>query len=127
LPSRFRQEKLMRTPLLTLLCIVALAISTAAQTKKTKPAKFDSTKTEEEDAVAAQNRIVALALLTALHEDAHSFRDQNLRARIQARAADALWESDSEKARALFRRAWDDAGTADAETSENPAEELRKS
>src|SRR4029434_1886621 len=112
----------MRTPLLTLLCIVALAISTAAQTKKTKPAKFDPTKTEEEDAVAAQNRIVAVALLTASADDAHSVRDQKLRARIQARAADALWESDSEKARALFRRAWDDAGTADAETSKRSEE-----
>jgi hypothetical protein len=32
---------------------------------------------------------------------------------VQARAADALWDSDKEKARALFRRAWEAAEAAD--------------
>jgi hypothetical protein len=128
----------MPTPFLTLLCVIALTFSAFAQapsdkktspakSAKSKPAKLDATKEEEEDAVATQNRIIAVSLLTALADDAHSFRDQKLRARVQARAADALWDSDSEKARTLFRRAWDDAAVADAESARNQAEELRKS
>jgi hypothetical protein len=128
----------MRTPFLTLLCVIALTLSVFAQapsdkktspakSAKSKPAKLDATKVEEEDAVATQNRIVAASLLTALADDAHTFRDQKLRARVQARTADALWDSDSEKARTLFRRAWDDAAVADAESARNQAEELKKS
>jgi hypothetical protein len=47
-----------------------------------------------------------------------------LRARVQARIADALWDQDKEAARALFRRAWDVAESLDlgaAFNSGNPA------
>src|SRR5262249_20575843 len=110
-----------------------LAARTATQNKKPAPksAKIKTTKSppaksEEEDAVAAQRRIVAISLLTSLADDAHSFRDQKLRARVQARAADALWDEDNDKARMLFRRAWQDAGAADAESNRNQSEEIRR-
>src|SRR5215813_5390616 len=124
-----------RTPLLSFIWILVLALSTTAQeslsskepaAKTTKPKTSKSSKTEEADELAAQQRIVAVSLLTALADDAHSFRDQTLRARVQARAADALWDEDNQKSRSLFRRAWEDAGAADAETNRNQAEEMRK-
>ncbi|MGI8734675.1 MAG: hypothetical protein ACR2LM_15385 [Pyrinomonadaceae bacterium] len=78
----------------------------AAERKKT-------TKGEEANPLALQRRMVAVSLLTALAEEARSFQDQTLRARVQMRAADALWDSDVEKARILFRRAWEAADAAD--------------
>ncbi|HEX8118005.1 MAG TPA: hypothetical protein VF521_12100, partial [Pyrinomonadaceae bacterium] len=72
-----------------------------------------------------QRRATAVSLLTTLADKARSFRDMTLRARAQARAADALWELDTELARTLFRRAWADADAADREI-ERKREEDRK-
>ena len=69
---------------------------------------------------------MAVSLLQSLADDSRSFRDQALRARVGARAADALWDTDSEKARNLFRRAWDEAEAGDAETARREAEELQR-
>src|SRR5438445_35918 len=57
----------------------------------------------EADALAAQRRVQAVSLLTSLADEARDFRDETVRARAQARAADALWETDAQLARALFR------------------------
>jgi hypothetical protein len=78
-----------------------------------------------DDPLAAQRRATAVSLLTTLADKARSFRDGTLRARTQARAADALWELDAELARTLFRRAWADADAADREI-ERKREEDRK-
>jgi hypothetical protein len=67
------------------------------------------------DPLAGQRRATAVSLLTSLADKARDFRDMTLRARAQARAADALWELDPELARTLFRRAWADAVAADHE------------
>jgi len=83
-------------------------------------------KGEEPNPLALQRRTIAISLLTSLADEARSFQNQTLRARVQARAADALWDSDVEKARALFRRAWDAADTADKEAFRR-YEEQRKS
>ena len=72
-------------------------------------------KREEPNPLALQRRTIAISLLTSLADEARSYQNQALRARVQARAADALWESDVEKARALFRRAWDAADIGDKE------------
>jgi hypothetical protein len=79
----------------------------------------------EADPLAAQSRATAVSLLTSLADKARSFRDRTLRARAQARAADALWELDAELARTLFRRAWADADAADREI-ERKRDEDRK-
>lgn len=79
----------------------------------------------DDDPFAAQRRASAISLLTSLADKARTFRDMKLRARAQARAADALWELDAELARTLFRRAWADADVADRET-ERKREEDRK-
>src|SRR6185369_14555944 len=52
---------------------------------------------------------------STLADEARSFKDQTRRARVQARAADVLWDSDPERARELFRRAWEAAVSVDAE------------
>lgn len=96
----------------------------APKSKSKPPGKAKNTK--ETDAVAAQQRLVAVSLLTALADEARSFRDQTRRARVQAQAGDALWEIDEERARDLFRRAWEAAEVADAETAKKQTEELRR-
>ncbi|MBA3320289.1 MAG: hypothetical protein H0T45_02425, partial [Pyrinomonadaceae bacterium] len=67
------------------------------------------------DPLAAERRMTAVSLVNALADEARGFRDPNLKARVQAQAANALWETDRERAVALFRRAWDAAEAADQE------------
>ena len=45
--------------------------------------------------------------------------------RVQARSADALWDTDTENARALFKRAWESAAAADEEYARLSDEERR--
>jgi hypothetical protein len=108
---------------LTLTPVVAPAIS--AQEKLAK-AKATKPKSEEVDEAAAQRRTVAISLVTSLADEAKSFKDQTRRARIQARAADVLWDTDQDRARELFHRAWDAAEVADNETAKKQAEEMKK-
>ena|SRR5687768_12596292 len=105
--------------------IVTAQVTPPARKPATKPAKPTS-KAEEANPLALQRRTVAISLLTSLAEEARSFQDQSLRARVQMRAADALWESDPEKGRALFRRAWEAADSADKEAWRRYAEERQR-
>ena len=75
------------------LCLALLASTALAQPKKAKPASEDA------DAEAAQQRTIAISLVTSLADEARSFKDQTRRARVQARAADVLWDTDPERAR----------------------------
>jgi hypothetical protein len=69
------------------------------------------------DAELQQRRATALSILQSLAIEARSYRDEPLRARVQARIADVIWIQDKEEARALFRRAWDVAEALDEATS----------
>jgi hypothetical protein len=104
--------------------------SVLAQTQTTNPAKQSQPKakpkTEETDDEATQRRTVAISLVTTLADEARSFKDQTRRARVQARAADILWDTDQERSRELFRRAWDAAEAADAEAARLRAEEEKR-
>ena len=102
------------------LCFSLSVLPALAQKKKAK------TNTEEADAEAAQQRTVAISLVTTLADEARSFKDQTRRARVQARAADVLWDTDPERARELFRRAWEAAEIVDAETAKKRAEEMKR-
>ena len=102
------------------LCFSLSALPSLAQTKKAK------TNTEEADAEAAQQRTVAISLVTTLADEARSFKDQTRRARVQARAADVLWDTDPERARELFRRAWEAAEIVDTEAAKKRAEEMKR-
>ena len=90
------------------------------KSKKIKPSN------EEADADDAQQRTVAISLVANLADEARSFKDQTRRARVQARAADVLWQTDPDRARELFRRAWEAAELVDAEVTRKRAEEMKR-
>jgi hypothetical protein len=102
------------------LCLSLFAAVTFAQPKKPKA------NTEEADAEAAQQRTVAISLVTSLADEARSFKDQTRRARVQARAADVLWDTDPDRARELFRRAWEAAEIVDADAAKKRAEDMKR-
>ena len=101
-------------------CFLLFASTAFGQPKKSK------TNNEEADAEAAQQRTVAISLVTSLADEARSFKDQTRRARVQARAADVLWDTDPERARELFRRAWEAAEIVDAEAAKKRAEDMKR-
>lgn len=120
-----------RSSLSALVCVLALASIVAAQApaEKTSPrarSKPKTNNTEEADAIAAQREVLAISLLQTLADDARSFREPRLRARVQARVADAFWITDPEKAKSLFRRAWEAAEIEDTENAKREAEDLNR-
>src|ERR1041385_4560464 len=110
----------MAFPLRVFALTLILCLGLSAQTRKIKP------NTEEADAEAAQQRTVAISLVTSLADEARSFKDETRRARVQARAADVLWDTDPERARELFRRAWEAAEIVDAESARKRSEEMKR-
>jgi hypothetical protein len=67
----------------------------------------------------------AVSLVISLATEARSYSDIPLRPRVLARAADVLWDTDNVNARALFKRAWEEAEKGDADdvtikTKDNP-------
>jgi hypothetical protein len=105
--------------------LVGLLLGSPAVITQAPRKKVERAPRAEVDPLAAQRRATAAALLTSLADKARTFRDGVLRARTQARAADALWELDAELSRALFRRAWADADAADKETGRKQEEDRR--
>jgi hypothetical protein len=94
------------------LCLAALCHTAGAQQpaqKTTKGKAAPTTHAEAVDHLAAGRRALAVSLLNSVADEARDYRDEALRARVQARVADALWPHDAERARTLFRRAWDAA------------------
>ncbi len=114
------------------LCVISLTATASAQAGATKPAVSTekpaaprrSTKPLADPLLEAR-RQMATTLVINLADEARSFRSGMLAARVQARAADALWEVDNERARALFRRAWEAADTADRENLRRAEEQRR--
>jgi len=90
-----------------------------AQTTAPTPQKSTSQPVapKEIDPETLQHRSIALALLQSLAIEARSYRDEPLRARVQARIADVLWDQDLESSRSLFRRAWDAAEALETNVS----------
>ncbi|HYY41562.1 MAG TPA: hypothetical protein VE775_02445, partial [Pyrinomonadaceae bacterium] len=78
------------------------------------------------DPLAETWRVNAIALLNSLADEARGFHNETLRARVQARAADALWTTDQERAKALFRRAWEAAEIADREAQRKEDEDVER-
>jgi len=78
----------------------------------TPPKKHDDTVGTE--AFEAQRRTFAASIIMSLADEARSYKDLALRARVLARSADTLWDVDPDGARILLRRAWEAAEKADA-------------
>ncbi|MDQ5838822.1 MAG: hypothetical protein M3379_18755, partial [Acidobacteriota bacterium] len=115
---------------LTAISALALSAVASAQTPAARPTPrgargADTRPSAEAEALAAQRRAQAVAMLTTLADQARDFRDETVRARAQARAADALWETDPKLARTLFRRAWEAADSADREAARKLEEEVK--
>jgi hypothetical protein len=123
--------------LIGIICFSALGSPLCAQTnKKTTQAtekpnveRSNTKRNSEADAEAArilrERRANAQSLLISLAADAVSFHDSTVRARTLARIADLVWELDTERARNLFRKAWDAAEIADKEGDERLQEDIR--
>lgn len=119
--------------LLTLFTLLLLSASAIAQPNdKTKSADKNSTaaaataKDAEAERILKERRDNAQSLLISLAADAGQFNDQTLRARTQARIADVLWSADVERARALFRKAWESAEIVDQESQRKLQEDIRQ-
>ena len=120
-----------RSSLSALVCLLTLTTVVVAQAPSDKTSTRTRSKpkaatNEEADAVAAQREVLAISLLQTLADDARSFREPRLRARVQARVADAFWVTDAEKARALFRRAWEAAEIEDTENAKRETEDINR-
>lgn len=117
------------------LCLIACPMLAGAQgpSAKDAPQKTDKqakgakpAARERPDPLASQRRATVITLATSLADEARGFHDEQLRARVLMRTADALWETDREQARALFRRAWDASESADRETLRRIEESRRE-
>ncbi|HJZ80999.1 MAG TPA: hypothetical protein VKD91_11660, partial [Pyrinomonadaceae bacterium] len=117
-----------------LICVLGLSSVLAAQTNeanKTAPAKnvavnSKTAKDPEAERILRERRANAQAMLLSLAADAGRFNDQTLRARTQARIADVLWAADPERARALFRKAWESAEIVDQEGQRKLQEDIKQ-
>lgn len=114
-------------------CLLIFCAHTVAQQNdankavvKSAAANNKPAKDPEAERILKERRTNAQSLLISLAADARNFRDQTLRARTQARIADALWENDQERARTMFRAAWDAAEIADREGRERLQQEIRQ-
>jgi hypothetical protein len=88
---------------------ILVAAQAPAPSKQAVVTKKASGPSAADAAAMAEKRQVAISLLTSMAIEARSYRNEGLRARVQARVADALWDQDKENARSLFRRAWEAA------------------
>src|SRR5262249_6978427 len=101
------------------------------EAKKQGPAKNLATNNKgerdaEAERILKERRDNAQSLLLNLATDAGRFSDLKLRARTQARIADALWDADPERARALFRKAWEAAETVDQEGQRKMLDDIQQ-
>ena len=121
-------------PFLPAACVLILAGTIIAQTspsaQSNDPKKISSdkdvkpTKDANAERLIRERRSQAQALLISLAVDAGNYGDATLRARTQARIADTLWDVEVERARTLFRKAWDAAEIADQEGQRRLQEEM---
>ena len=103
---------------LTLLCLTTVSVNAQTPPTASKQPNTGKTTAKQIEADVEQKRSIALSMLSSLAIEARSYRDEALRARVQARVADLLWEYDQEAARGLFTRAWEAANvnTLEADT-----------
>ena len=100
-----------------LLCPVPAALS---QGRSSRGAKTPSAQSKQRERA---RRALAVTLLIETAERGRTFDDLFYRARIQARSADALWPHDANRARTIFRRAWEAAAASDKADQEEAASE----
>jgi hypothetical protein len=120
-----------RTTALAVAALLLLATAARAQAPAPKPpgAKPSPEKAgapTDADEELRVRRATALFLLTGLADEAAKYDDVSLRARVQARVADALWPTERDRALTLFRKAWDSAAVAREEQLRRQQEMIRR-
>jgi len=125
-----------RRPFILAACLLAISVAALAQTGPTaRPNDSKKTSADKEakaakeanaERIMKERRAQAQTLLISLAADAGNYSDSTLRARTQARIADALWDADPERARTLFRKAWDAAEITDQEGQRRMQEEMQQ-
>lgn len=121
-----------RCLLITILVLTFWVASAAQSTEPNKPAaktvasNAKAAKDPEAERILKERRDNAQSLLLNLAADAGRFNDQTLRARTQARIADVLWSADPERAKALFRKAWESAEIVDQESQRKLQEDIKQ-
>jgi hypothetical protein len=120
---------------LALCCAASLSVQSNAQTSAAKngpppPKESYNTKapsqSRESMLVAQGQRANAIAIIMSLVDESERYQDRTLRVRTQARAADALWDTDEVLARGLFLRAWETAEKVDKEGEQSAEEERQR-
>lgn len=118
---------------LVVICFSFLSAPAIAQTSEVKNAApaNSSSKTKpaidpEAERIIRERRAQAQSMLISLAADAGAYNDLTLRARTLARIADVLWGADAERARTLFRKAWDAAEVVDREAQLRVQEDIRQ-
>src|SRR5438874_12472298 len=118
---------------LVIFCLLLLVTAAAAQPNEEKKiavsADVSRTKGEkdaEAERIIRERRANAQSLLISLASDASSYNDLKLRARTLARIADVLWEADTDRARAMFRKAWDAAEVVGEENRRITLDDIKR-
>lgn len=122
------------TSLAVICCALSITSPASAQSSPNKPSAEGTSKPtaakallEEEAARLKKARLAfAIQVVSSLADDARAYKDQSLRVRVQARAADVLWTADRERARTLFARAWEAAEIVDEEGGRRNQEERER-
>ena len=120
-----------RSSLLILVSLLFTGIAAAQPNEPSKPAtktvaSNKTAKDPEAERLLKERRENAQAMLISLAADAGRFNDQTLRARTQARIADVLWAADPDRAREMFRKAWDAAEQVDDQNRRITLEEIKQ-
>jgi len=118
---------------LVIICLLLLSAPAIAQTSEVKNASPANSASKgkpgidpEAERIIRERRAQAQSMLISLAADAGSYNDLTLRARTLARIADVLWAADTERARTLFRKAWDAAEVVDREGQQRMQDDIRQ-
>jgi len=118
---------------LVVICLLLLSAPPIAQISEIKIAapansasKSKPAVDPEAERIIRERRAQAQSMLISLAADAGSYNDLTLRARTLARIADVLWVADTERARTLFRKAWDAAEMVDREGQQRMQDDIRQ-
>ena len=91
----------------------ASSAKTGSTTNSTEKKTAKSGRDLEAERLLKERRANAQSLLINLAADARSFNDAITRGRALARVANVVWDADRERARTMFRLAWDAAEIAE--------------
>lgn len=115
--------KLLRLSILIVLILVPVAAFGQVAGNQEKPLTDQQKQNAAAEALTAEQRAFVVTQLISLSDEARSFHELALRPQVLVRVADALWNTDDDAARRIFRRAWEAAELADTEESNAKVED----